>query len=303
MIGLNISSAFSSAITIYIVIPLLMIPMMLLSGAMFPFDKLNRKVGNIDKVPVIAELMPTRWTYEALMVRQAKDNEYDKRVYSLKKRISVADFNSVYRIAWLNEALDRCVNQKRFSIAGETEPELDLLSNELENLHINYNVPLFSGADSLTPALFNLNLGERLGKYLAGLYPEFIKQSNTADDELDRYVSDNKQSLKTLYDNYHNDKLDEIVRKVYEPDKRLEYRERLIQNVDPIYQEPWPERPLEFRCQFFAPVKKIMGFTIDTFSFNISLVLLSVVVLYLMLSYETLPKIIRSAEKIRVQKR
>lgn len=303
MIGLNISSAFSSAITIYIVIPLLMIPMMLLSGAMFPFDKLNRKVGNIDKVPVIAELMPTRWTYEALMVRQAKDNEYDKRVYSLKKRISVADFNSVYRIAWLNEALDRCVNQKRFSIAGETEPELDLLSNELENLHINYNVPLFSGADSLTPALFNLNLGERLGKYLAGLNNEFIKQSNTADDELDRYVSDNKQSLKILYDNYHNDKLDEIVRKVYEPDKILEYRGRLIQNVDPIYQEPWPERPLEFRCQFFAPVKKIMGFTIDTFTFNISLVLLSVVVLYLMLYYETLPKIIRSAEKIRVQKR
>ncbi len=86
LIGLNISSAFNSAITIYIVIPLLMIPMMVLSGAMFPFDKLNRDVGNIDKVPGIAELMPTRWTYEALMVRQAKGNEYDKRVYDLNKR-------------------------------------------------------------------------------------------------------------------------------------------------------------------------------------------------------------------------
>ena len=76
MLGLNISASFNSAITIYIVIPLLIIPMMVLSGAMFPFDKLNRKIGNVEKVPLIAELMPTRWTYEALIVSQFKDNRY-----------------------------------------------------------------------------------------------------------------------------------------------------------------------------------------------------------------------------------
>ena len=70
MLGSNISASFNSAITIYIVIPLLIIPMMVLSGAMFPFDKLNRKIGNVEKVPVIAELIPTRWTYEALMVKR-----------------------------------------------------------------------------------------------------------------------------------------------------------------------------------------------------------------------------------------
>ncbi len=59
MLGLNISASFNSAITIYIVIPLLIIPMMVLSGAMFSFDKLNRKIGNVDKVPLIAEFMPT----------------------------------------------------------------------------------------------------------------------------------------------------------------------------------------------------------------------------------------------------
>ena len=52
MIGLNISSAFNSAITIYIIIPLLIIPMMVLSGAMFPFDKLNRKIGKIGRAHV-----------------------------------------------------------------------------------------------------------------------------------------------------------------------------------------------------------------------------------------------------------
>jgi len=55
MLGLNISASFNSAITIYIIIPLLIIPMMVLSGAMFPFDKLNRKIGSVEKVPFIAE--------------------------------------------------------------------------------------------------------------------------------------------------------------------------------------------------------------------------------------------------------
>jgi ABC-type multidrug transport system ATPase subunit len=50
MFGLIISSSFNSVITIYIVIPLLIIPMMVLSGAMFSFDKLNRNISRVDKV-------------------------------------------------------------------------------------------------------------------------------------------------------------------------------------------------------------------------------------------------------------
>jgi ABC transport system ATP-binding/permease protein len=115
MLGLNISASFNSAITIYIVIPLLIIPMMILSGAMFPFDKLNRKIGNVDKVPMIAEIMPTRWTYEALIVAQFKDNRFSKVVYDrdghsfyqLQKMISQADFNKVHKIPVLKEAIKK----------------------------------------------------------------------------------------------------------------------------------------------------------------------------------------------------
>jgi ABC transport system ATP-binding/permease protein len=303
MIGLNISSAFSSAISIYVAIPILMIPMMVLSGAMFPFDKLNRKIGNIDKVPVIAELMPTRWTYEALMVNQAIGNEYDIRVYALKKEISIADFNSVYRLSRLNDALDLCIKQKKFQIAENIEPKLNLLQNELRWLSLHHFATPFPGKDSLTLDLFTPELGERLKVHLEEINNDFIKRGNLADDELDRYIAENKQSLKTLFDDYHNDKLEEIVRKIYEPNKILEYNGKLIQNIDPIYEDPYPISPLDFRCHFLSPVKKFMGFTFGTFFFNISLVLISVVILYFMLYYETLLKIVTSAEKIRIQKR
>ncbi|MCK7537462.1 MAG: ABC transporter permease [Marinilabiliales bacterium] len=118
MIGLNISSALNSAVTIYIVIPLLMIPMMVLSGAMFPFDKLNRKIANADRVPLIAEIMPTRWTYEALMVKQFTGNEYGKRVYALKQQMSVSDFNTIYRIPRVNDALGIVLGEAETGKAG-----------------------------------------------------------------------------------------------------------------------------------------------------------------------------------------
>jgi len=96
MIGLVISSAFNSAVTIYIVIPLVMIPMMVLSGAMFSFEKLNRTITTVDKVPVITELMPTKWAYEALMVTQFKENEFEKNFFDYEKRISYNNFKSAY---------------------------------------------------------------------------------------------------------------------------------------------------------------------------------------------------------------
>ncbi len=137
MLGLNISATFNSAVTIYILIPLVMIPMMILSGAMFSFDKLNRTVGRVDKVPFIAELMPTRWTYEALMVEQFKNNKFEKTFYLLEKDESRADFKRVYLIPQLQKRLQRIDKEIRnINHIDVTKQELEILYNELrkENL-------------------------------------------------------------------------------------------------------------------------------------------------------------------------
>jgi ABC-type multidrug transport system permease subunit len=86
MMGLNISSAFNSAVTIYILIPLLMIPQMALGGSMFAFDKLNQIIGSVGKVPMIAECMASRWAYEALMVKQFKDNKFERNFYEFERQ-------------------------------------------------------------------------------------------------------------------------------------------------------------------------------------------------------------------------
>jgi ABC-type multidrug transport system ATPase subunit len=323
MLGLNISASFNSAITIYIVIPLLIIPMMVLSGAMFSFDKLNRKIGNVDKVPMIAELMPTRWTYEALIVSQFKDNRYSMvkynkegdTYYMLKKRISEADFNKVYRIKALRDALETTLHEYRSNPKnlGNTEDflikkparhfsKLLLLKNELEKMAAVCNVPVFNYLPDLTPYEFNPGVADSLTKYLTRLDKSFSKISNTASDRIDRFYNLYDLKLKKLENDYYNYKLEEIVTKPYERKKILVYNNKLVQNIDPVYLDPYKKGFLSFRTHFYAPSKYIFGMKCDTFGFNISLVLLSSILLYLTLYFELLGQIVKFFENFKFRK-
>ncbi|MCX6325708.1 MAG: ATP-binding cassette domain-containing protein [Bacteroidia bacterium] len=320
MLGLNISASFNSAITIYIVIPLLIIPMMVLSGAMFPFDKLNRKIGNVEKVPMIAELIPTRWTYEALIVSQFKDNEYSKTAftldgetyYELQKKISEADFNKVHRIKALRDALETTLsefrsnpknigNNENLLIKKSTRQfsKLQLLRNELEKTARINDVPEFNYIADLTPYEFNPGIADSLTKYLDRLDKLFSKISNSASDRRDKFYNRNDVLLKKYENDYYNYKLLEIVTKPYERNKILVYKNSLVQNTDPIYLDPYRKGFLDFRTHFYAPAKYIFGIKTNTFVFNISLVLLSTILLYLALYYELLGRVVRFFENFK----
>jgi hypothetical protein len=323
MIGLNISASFNSAITIYIVIPLLIIPMMVLSGAMFPFDKLNRTIGNVDKVPLIAEMMPTRWTYEALMVSQFKDNKYSKVEYNkqketyylLQKKISEADFNKVYRIPELKKALDSCLyeyrsNPKNHGAREELMPgkhyrmfrKLPLLKNELVKISEHYGIPEFRYINYLTPYEFNPEISDSVTAYLNKMDEVFSMISNSAENRRDMFYNVNSEKLDQWKNDYYNYKLEEIVTKYYERKKLLLYKNSIVQNIDPVYLDPDKRGLFGFRTHFYAPAKYIFGIRTDTFTFNIILVLLSTVFLYLILYYELLARVVRFIEKFKFRK-
>ena len=92
MLGLNISSSFNSAVTIYILIPLLIIPQLLLSGVVINFDKFNPTVSKPIGVPVVGEVMASRWAFEAFMVTQFRDNKFEKQFYNYDRTIAESDY-------------------------------------------------------------------------------------------------------------------------------------------------------------------------------------------------------------------
>lgn len=323
MLGLNISATFNSAVTIYILIPLVMIPMMILSGAMFSFDKLNRTIGRVDKVPFIAEIMPTKWSYEALMVKQYKDNEFNKQFYWLLKDESLADFKKVYAIPELQDRLKRIDKELRsIDQVLNTADDLKVIFNEIrkenkrteiylkdesqrekyENIELPTPI-VFSDVQLLTPENFNSKVGRKVHEYLKDLDKYYGQRFNIANQIRQNKIAYLMENVPDRYieirDRYSNESISDIVKKVYEKNKILEYKHQLIQHIDPIFQDPIPMNSLQIRTHFLAPRKPLFGRYFDTFNYNIIAVWILTGILYVFLYYEVFKKVLEVGDKLK----
>lgn len=300
LIGLNISATFNSAVTVYIVIPLLMIPMMILSGAMFSFEKLNRAVGSFNRVPGIAELMPTKWGYEALVVLQFKDNEFQKHFYEIEKAERNANYKTVYYIPELEKRVNYCIEHLGEADSAEVKRKvadaLAVLRHELF-LESNYAAPEipYNYLDSLYPSKAGeVTLYETLG-YLEELNDHYSKIFQENNQRRDAIVTHLMKSDAALYEGkraaYHNESISDLALKVFEKNKILQYKDELVQQYDPVYRDPLPRNFFDFRSHFLAPRKYFAGHYFDTYYFNLAVIWSMSIVLYIMLYYEALRKL------------
>jgi ABC-type multidrug transport system ATPase subunit len=306
ILGLNISASFNSAVTIYILIPLVMIPMMILSGAMFSFDKLNRTVSRVDKVPVIAEFMVTKWSYEALMVHQFKDNKFMKsKLYDLEKEESLTDFKKVYWLPELTERLERINNElNNTRTLSMSSGDLLVIANEIrKESAINTEITPFVHPENLIPGRFDAQTSQEVSAYLNALNiyygKRFERVSKQKDNYFNFYLDRDPDAWDDLRDGYHNEGVSDIVRKVFEKNKILEYDHQLVQHYDPIYQDPFIKGPFTLRTHFYSPEKPILGRSFDTYWYNMVFIWLLTALLYIALYNEWLLKLINFSERFK----
>lgn len=306
ILGLIISASFNSIITIYILIPLLMIPQMVLGGAMFTFDKLNKDFTSPDVVPAIAEFMPSRWVYEGLMVHQYKHNNFKKNIFDIERRESAADFKQVYYIPELRDIIEESVRYAQGDsniTVKEYERNIDLIENEI-SLEMN-RVPSisFEHIYQINDDDFSSVTGEKINNYLDQLliyYQNQFYQANTIKEEfLTANISANREKFERIKDNYYNESINDIVRKVFDKNKILREDNHLIQMVDPIYQNPEPSGLLDFRAHFFAPSKHFAGHYFETLWFNIAFVWMLTALLYVVLYFDLLKKGLNFAANLK----
>ena len=304
LVGLNLSSAFNSAVTIYIMIPLVMIPMMALGGAMFSFDKLNRAVGSIEGVPPVCELIATRWVYEGMMVRQFKDNEFEKDFYELERQISVSDFKKVYYLPELKDRVDYCIstiNTTNVANNQEFNWKLALLKNELYKETVRVPEIKFEYIDDLTLEKFTSDIGYKTSEYINKLDNYYGVMFENASNKKDKIISYLNVNFPEAYNKkrqaYHNESTQEIVKKIYEKNKIIAYKDRLIQQTDPIFEKPWVSSPFDFRAQFYAPSKQFFGHDFDTFWFNMWIIWVMTIGAYIALYYDWLKRFMNLFQK------
>ncbi|MCK4662983.1 MAG: ATP-binding cassette domain-containing protein [Bacteroidales bacterium] len=307
LLGLNISDSFKTVITIYILIPFLVIPQLILSGIIVSFDKLNPKISSPSNIPFYGEIMTARWAYEALSVNQFKNNEFEKQFYPYNKVMSIADYKKNY---WLRTLSNKIISCQR-NIGDDDKKEqvindLSLLRTEI-NKEIKNNTKIkFDQLDYLYYNLLNQTAIKSVKDYIDELNKYYIKRYNKANSLKDKLISDlqktpeKKQEFIMLKKKYQNRSLTEFVCNSNSLDRIIEYKGRLYQKIDPIYHDP--EYPF-IRAHFYAPQKLLFGKYYDTFWINVFVIWLMVIVLYISLYYRVLKRTLDFFGEINFRKK
>lgn len=303
VLGLNISSGFNSAVTIYILIPILLIPQLILSGVVVKFDKLNPAIGNTTTVPFVGDLMASRWAFETAMVTQFKDNKFEQEFYADDKIMANSDYKKVYFIPELETRLQYCLANyasQDEGIQNKVKSDLGLLYNEIhrETEEVNAKEENIPFVNSLTPARFDSAVYQQATDFLIKLKRVYMNRYNDADarkeDKIEQMTNTPEKELEFEHfkASYHNEVIADLVKNLSETHRTIEKDGKLIQKIYPIYKDPDPDHTIDFNAQFYMPQKHFLGRNIDTFYFNLGVIWSMSLVLAIALYFDVLRRII-----------
>ena len=304
MLGLLISDSFKTVVTIYILIPFLVIPQIILSGIIVKYEKLNPVISNPNSIPPYGQIIVARWAYEALATNQYINNQYQKPFYYLDEAMSISDYKRNYWITTLQNKVAICErNLDNAERADDVKNALNLLQNELEHegKSITGSQYPFKHIDKLNISDFNSATLADLNTYLEQLRLYYVKLYNKASEKKDSIIvsrqatHSKKEEFLKLKRQYFNETLSDFVRNSSEVERIIEYKDRLIQKIDPIYLLP---ETSVVGAHFYAPVKPVFGRYFDTIWVNTIIIWLFSILLYIGLYYRLLKRFLDWLEDI-----
>ncbi len=300
ILGLNISASLNSVVTIYILIPFILVPQLLLSGVIVNFDKLHKSIASQEYVPVVGDLMTSRWAYEALAVDQFINNKYDRKTYFLDQKIS--EYLYIYNsqapeLENITTFIDHQINNKEEQ--AKVDKKLRILKNELTSLEKKSKKPCPVLA-SISREKWNKEISQATKDYLEDIKSFYTQRRFKLSDKLDRKITKMQKELggsdglRKLKEANHNNNLTDLLTNKKELNKTFEGENNLIQKSDPIYQIPDNHMG---RAQLYAPYKIIGSYKIPTFIFNIIFIWMTILFLYITLRLDALKRLLTLFDK------
>ncbi len=300
ILGLNISSGFNSVITIYILIPLLIIPQLILSGVVVDFNKLNSAFSNEKKVPLIGELMASRWAYEAIAVTQFRDNPHNAQFYDLDRTVAQNTYKSIYYIKFLQDNLAWCHTNPDNTLVDQ---KLQLIRKEIKKELGIFGADKFQNVEKLTKDQLTKEIFEEAKEFLSALQRVYNNRRKEAKTELDLKVEDltsteeKENAFYNMKSRYENDRINYMLRNIGTKKRIVESNGELVQKIYPIYAKNTdPGHALDFRTNFYYPEKHFAGSYIDTKVFNVLVIWSMTLFLFIALYYDWLRKLVGGRE-------
>ena len=273
--GLLLSQCLSSIVSIYISIPILLIPQILLCGLVVSFSDLtpNSKTGN---VPLIGELIPSRWSYEALAVTSFTDNDYEKPFFELDK---ARQENQFYNLGFLYELQSQL----------ETMNDEKKQGKEVNPAHlsvINTNLPVLTEFCGMAPYAGDGSY-QSLYNYMKEAEKIMSKRGNDFTMKKEAMVSkmvkqQGKEAFLELKKDNYNIKLEEFVTGADQRGMVEVVDDYLVPRSGIIYLTPHNKIG---RAPFYSSEKILGSWHIKTLWFNLGVILLmSVITIILLLT-------------------
>jgi hypothetical protein len=281
--GLLLSQCLNSVVAIYISIPLLLIPQILLCGLVVNFTDLspNSKTGN---VPLIGDVIPSRWSYEALAVTSFTDNLYERNFFETDKEKYETQF---YNVGFLYELQSQLETMKDEQDKGkEVNPDhMEVIKTNLPVVTEYCEMKSYQGDYSYAS----------LKDYMKEAEQILSKRSNRitlmADAKVAEFIRQyGKDALLQLKRDHYNLKLEDLV--IGADQKRM---------VDVVDNSVVPRTGLIFltpqnrcgRAPFYSSEKILGSWHVKTLKFNIVVLLLMCVIVALMLLFDCPGRYIR----------
>jgi ABC transport system ATP-binding/permease protein len=301
MLGLVISDSFKAVVTIYILIPFLVIPQIILSGVMVKYEKLNPNFSSPVSIPAYGEIITARWGYEALAVKQFVDNRFEKPFYPFDKGKSEAQYIGTFLCTDLKNKIEQVKNGMVNNAGSETiAQDLKMVRNEVGKLLKSFSDSSYTSFNSLTPDKVTPDILDDARKYVERVrrhnindrMPFYEAKIKSLEDKI-RATGENE--FTKFREKFQNDKLNEFVKNGNETDKIIEYNGKFIQKMDPIFRDP---EPRFIKAHFYSPTKQLFGFYVDTFVVNVIVLWVMTGLLYLALYFRLLKKLLDSGEML-----
>jgi hypothetical protein len=230
------------------------------------FEKLNERFSDGKYVPVVGDLMISRWAYEALLVSQFRFNDYQSRFFEVEKEMSNVQFDYLFVIPELKETLSF------IRVPGDEKSQstkLKYLQNGLLELHQNNpQITLPEQVKKVDSALYFIQIEKYLDKLNNLLWNQNKRMSKFKDSIVHELIVNSGSAINyNIYKNkYSNKNLSEFLLKRQSLAPYIRNSREMVRKLEPVYQNSTSNYG---RAQFLAADKRIGSYLIMTPLFNI----------------------------------
>ena len=262
--GLLLSQCLSSVVAIYISIPILLIPQILLCGLVVSFSDLTPR-STTGNVPLIGDLIPSRWAYEALAVTSFSDNPYEKPFFELDREKYETQY---YNLGFLDE-----LQSQLETMNDEQKRGKEVKAGHMET--IRTNLPQLTDFCGMTPYQGDYSY-QSLKQYLAEAEQILAKRSNAATLKADALMagmirSMGREAVMQLKADNYNLRLEEFVIGA-DNGKLLDVVDNhIVPRTALIFLTPKSQIG---RAPFYSSEKIIGGIHVKTLWFNLAVMML-----------------------------